>query len=81
VVPLRASDPASVEAMEETPAGQEVLPATCRLCEASLPPETERCPSCGMHQVTQLSPSTRWRLGAGVAAVYLMTVLILVLFR
>jgi hypothetical protein len=67
--------------MEESPAGEEVLPATCRLCEAPLPPGEERCPTCGMHQATELSSSSLWRLGAGVAAVYLLTVLILVLFR
>jgi ribosomal protein L40E len=68
--------------MEEIPAGEEeVAPVTCRLCEAPLPPGAERCPSCGMHQATQLSPSSLWRVGAGLAAVYLLTVLIVVLFR
>ena len=67
--------------MEETPVGQEVLPSTCRLCEAPQPPEAERCPSCGMYQATHLAPPSLWRLAAGVAAVYLLTVLILVLFR
>ena len=67
--------------MEQMPHGQEVLPATCRLCRAPLPPGTERCPSCGMHQATGLSNAALWRVGAGLAAVYLLTVLILVLFR
>jgi hypothetical protein len=67
--------------MDETPHGQEVLPSTCHLCEAPLPPGAERCPSCGMHQATGLSNAALWRVGAGLAAVYLLTVLILVLFH
>ena len=65
--------------MDETPAGQEVLPATCRLCETPLPPEAERCPSCGLYQVTELPPPTLWRLGVGLVAVYFVTVVILLL--
>jgi hypothetical protein len=81
---FRACAPASVEAMaemEETPPGQEVLPDICRLCEAPLPAGAPRCPSCGMHQATGLSNASLWRVGAGLAAIYLLTVLILVLFR
>ena len=70
--------------MEETPPDhevQEVLPATCRLCGAALPPGAERCPSCGMHQATGLNNPALWRVGAGLAAVYLLIALILVLFH
>ena len=65
--------------MDETPVGQEVLPATCRLCEAPLPAEAERCPSCGMYQATELPAPALWRLGVGLVAVYFATVLILLL--
>jgi len=67
--------------MDETPVGQEVLPATCRLCEAPLPPGAERCPSCGMYRATRLSAPALWRLGIGLAAVYFVTVLVLLLSR
>ncbi len=80
-MPLGAPGPATVEGMEETPAGQEVLPATCRLCEAPLPAGGERCPSCGLYQATELPPPALWRLGVGLVAVYFVTAVILLLTR
>ncbi len=56
-------------------------PAACRLCEAPLPPDVTRCPACGLHRATSLSRPELWRLGAGLAVLYLVTAVLLLLVR
>jgi ribosomal protein L40E len=56
-------------------------PPTCRLCESPLPPDATRCPVCGLHRATGLSRPELWRLGAGLAVLYLVTAVLLLLAR
>ena len=53
----------------------------CRLCASPLPPDAKRCPACGLHRATDLSRPELWRLGAGLAALYLVTAVLLLLAR
>jgi ribosomal protein L40E len=55
--------------------------APCRLCESPLPPDAKRCPACGLHRATDLSRPELWRLGAGLAVLYLATAVLLLLVR
>ena len=55
---------------------------TCRLCGAALPEgDGSRCPDCGLHAATDLDRSGYRRLAAGLAGVYLLTALLVLLTR
>jgi hypothetical protein len=56
-------------------------PAACRLCETPLPDPSARCPACGMHQARDLPPATKWRIAAGLLALYVFVAVVLVLTR
>jgi hypothetical protein len=56
-------------------------PDTCRLCETPLPDPTARCPACGMHQARDVTPATKWRIAAGLLAIYVFVAVVLVLTR
>ena len=55
--------------------------AVCRLCATPLPDPDARCPACGMHPARDLPPATKWRVAAGLAALYLFVAVVLVLTR
>ena len=63
------------------PPGDDAAPTVCRLCEEAVPPGAARCPACGLHQSTDLSGPSLWRLTAGLAVVYAFVALIVVLNR
>jgi hypothetical protein len=70
--------------MDELPTASdpvEAAPAACRLCDTPLPQGAERCPSCGLHRATHLTRPQLWRLAAGLAVVYLVTAVLLLLAR
>jgi hypothetical protein len=55
---------------------------TCRLCGAALPEgDGCRCPNCGLHRAADLGPHGYRRLAAGLAGVYLLTALLVILTR
>jgi hypothetical protein len=55
---------------------------TCRLCGADLPDDgSDRCPTCGLYRAVDLDRSGYLRLGGGLAAVYLITALLVLLSR
>ena len=55
---------------------------TCRLCGADLPEgELLRCPNCGLHAAGDLDRSGYRQLAAGLAGVYLLTALLVLLTR
>jgi predicted amidophosphoribosyltransferase len=55
---------------------------TCRLCGADLPEgEPLRCPNCGLHAADNLDRSGYRQLAAGLAGVYLLTALLVLLTR
>jgi len=55
---------------------------TCRLCGAALPEEDgSRCPACGLHQAADLGRPGYRRLALGLAGVYLLTALLVLLTR
>ena len=55
---------------------------TCRLCGAALPEENGlRCPNCGLHQAADLGRAGMRRLAFGLAGVYVLTALLVLLFR
>jgi hypothetical protein len=63
---------------------------TCRLCGSALPealPDVRpgedglRCPSCGLHQAAELGRSGVRRLAIGLAGVYALTALLVLLTR
>jgi predicted amidophosphoribosyltransferase len=54
---------------------------TCRLCGAVLPPDGGRCPNCGLHSAGDLDRAGHRRLAAGLAGVYLLTALLVLLTR
>jgi predicted amidophosphoribosyltransferase len=56
-------------------------PAACRLCGEPLPEGAERCPSCGLAVVTDLPRRALWRLAGGLAAIYLLAAVVLLLTR
>jgi len=54
----------------------------CRLCGAALPEEVGlRCANCGLHQAEELGRFGVRRLAVGLAGVYLLTVLLVLLTR
>ena len=55
---------------------------TCRLCGADLSDaDGSRCPNCGLHRATDLGPPEYRRLAVGLAGVYLVTSLLVLLTR
>jgi hypothetical protein len=55
---------------------------TCRLCGAPLPAaEGGRCPNCGLASAADLGRPGYSRLAAGLAGVYLLTALLVLLAR
>ena len=55
---------------------------TCRLCGAALSEDGgPRCPNCGLHQAADLGRSGYRRLALGLAGVYLLTALLVLLTR
>jgi hypothetical protein len=56
-------------------------PVVCRLCETPLPDPGERCPACGMHPARDVHPVTKWRIAAGLVALYVFVAVVLVLTR
>lgn len=63
------------------PTGPPAGAAACVLCGASLPDPEGRCPLCGMHQVRVLPRATKWRIAAGLAAIYAVVAVLLALTR
>ena len=58
-------------------------PTTCRLCGAVLPPESDgsRCANCGLHRAGDLGRRGYRRLVIGLAGVYLLTALLVLVTR
>ncbi len=56
-------------------------PAVCRLCRTPLPDPQARCPACGMHPARDLPPATKWRIAAGLMAIYLLVAAVILLSR
>jgi len=55
---------------------------TCRLCGAALPEgDGGRCPNCGLDQAGDLGRAGYRRLAVGLAGVYLLTALLVLLTR
>jgi len=59
---------------------------TCRLCGAALPEDgpdgvASRCPNCGLHQAAELGRDGYRRLAFGLAGVYVLTALLVLLTR
>ena len=54
---------------------------TCRLCGAELPEDAPRCPNCGLHRAGDLGRRGYQRLAVGLAGVYLLTALLVLLTR
>jgi len=61
----------------------EDVAATCRLCGAPLSADGDggRCPNCGLHPVSVLDRRAYGRLAAGLAGIYLLTALLVLLTR
>jgi hypothetical protein len=62
----------------------EDVATTCRLCGAPLPGDGDgggRCPNCGLHPVSGLDRRAYGRLAAGLAGIYLLTALLVLLTR
>jgi predicted amidophosphoribosyltransferase len=56
--------------------------STCRLCGADLSAvDGPRCPNCGLHRASELGRSGYQRLAVGLAGVYLVTALLVLLTR
>jgi predicted RNA-binding Zn-ribbon protein involved in translation (DUF1610 family) len=60
-------------------------PLTCRLCGAPLTGDeglpAGRCPNCGLYPVRDLDRRGYGRLAAGLAGIYLLTALLVLLTR
>jgi hypothetical protein len=54
---------------------------TCRLCGAVLPEDEPRCPNCGMHRAEEFGRPGYRRLALGLASVYGLTALLVLLTR
>jgi hypothetical protein len=60
----------------------EEMAAPCRLCGAPLSGDDDaRCPNCGLCPVSDLDRRAFGRLAAGLAGVYLLTALLVLLTR
>jgi len=59
----------------------EPQPPVCRLCETPLPDPAARCPACGMSQDRDVTPATKWRIAAGLLALYVFIAVVLVVTR
>jgi hypothetical protein len=59
----------------------ESLSVACRLCGTPLPDPAARCPACGMHPARDLPRATKWRIAAGLVALYAFVAVVLVLTR
>jgi hypothetical protein len=51
----------------------------CRLCGAPLPAPEARCRACGFHQGRSLTRATLWRVLGGLAVIYAVTALLILL--
>lgn len=57
-------------------------PTTCRLCGAVVPPgDDSRCPNCGLHALSDVGRPVLVRVGAGLAGIYALTALVVLLTR
>ena len=57
-------------------------PTTCRLCGAALSPGGEsRCPNCGLYSLSEVGRPVLVRVGAGLAGIYGLTALLVLLTR
>jgi hypothetical protein len=56
-------------------------PTTCRLCGATLDDGGTRCPSCGLHSVVDVGRPLYSRVAAGLAGIYGLTALVVLLTR
>jgi hypothetical protein len=55
---------------------------SCSLCGAALPEDGGlRCPNCGLHRAADLGRSGYRRLALGLAGVYVLTTLLVLLIR
>ncbi len=55
---------------------------TCRLCGAALPEDDgPRCPNCGLYRAADLGRAGYRRLAVGLAGVYVVTALLVLLTR
>ena len=55
---------------------------TCRLCGAALPDDgRSRCPNCGLYSHPEPGPALYARVAAGVAGIYGLTALVVLLTR
>ena len=57
-------------------------PSACRLCGAALPDEPgSRCPNCGLYSATDTGRVLYVRVAAGLAALYGLTSLVVLITR
>ena len=57
-------------------------PTPCRLCGATLPDDPgPRCPNCGLYSVDGVSRAVYSRVAAGLAGIYGLTALVVLLTR
>ena len=62
----------------------EEMATTCRLCDAPLSGDGDgdaRCPNCGLCPTSDLDRRAYGRLAAGLAGIYLLTALLVLLTR
>lgn len=60
----------------------EPIATTCRLCGAALPEDgASRCPNCGLYAARDLGRRGYVQLAAGLAGIYLLTTLLVLLTR
>jgi hypothetical protein len=57
------------------------LSDACRLCGTPLADPAARCPACGLPPARVLSRSSKWRIAAGLVALYAFVAVVLVLTR
>jgi hypothetical protein len=56
-------------------------PTMCHLCGSNLHDGGPRCPNCGLHSVVEVGRALYSRVGAGLAGVYGLTALVVLLTR
>jgi hypothetical protein len=57
-------------------------PTACRLCGAALPDDLgPRCPNCGLYSVVGVSRAVHGRVAAGLAGIYGLTALVVLITR